>query len=375
MGSSIRLGKIFGIPIGINYSWFIVFVLITLSLALYQFPAEYPSWSKSTYWIAGIITSLLFFGSILAHELSHSVVAITAGIPVKSITLFIFGGVSQISKEATKPRTELIMAAAGPVSSLVLAAVFSLIRALMISISEPVAAVSGWLAVINLLLAIFNLIPGFPMDGGRVFRSIIWGATGDYRRATQIATFTGRGIAYLFILGGIMMVFGVIPGGPLQGIWFAFIGWFLENAASGSYRQMVLKDSLQGFKARDLMTQECASVSPTLSVRDLVYNQILPTSRRCFLVSDDAKLSGIVTLHNVREVPQSRWDATSVADAMTPVSKLKTVSPDDDAFTLLERMDGEDVNQMPVVENGKVMGMIARDGVLRFLRTKSELGV
>ncbi|MBI2908841.1 MAG: site-2 protease family protein [Chloroflexi bacterium] len=372
MGASIHIGKILGIPIGINYSWFIIFVLITLSLAVYQFPAEYPAWSRATYWVVGILTSLLFFGSILAHELSHSVIAIAGGIPVKSITLFVFGGVSQISKEATNPRTELIMAAAGPFSSFVLAGVFYFIWLFATPIFEPVGALGRWLAVINLLLGVFNLIPGFPMDGGRVLRSILWGASGDYRRATEIATYTGRGIAYLFILGGILIMFS---GNWFNGLWLAFIGWFLENAASGSYRQMVLKDSLRGFKARDLMTQECSSISPRLSVRDLVYEQILPGGRRCFLVTDDARLSGFITLHNLREVPQDRWSVTSVAEAMTPVGRLKTVAPDDEAFTVLERMDGEDVNQMPVVEDGKVIGMIGRDNVLRFLRTRAELGV
>lgn len=373
MASSIRLGRIFGIPVGFHYSWFVIFFLITLSLALYQFPYEYPSWPRSTYWVIGIITSLLFFASIVVHELSHSIVALSGGIPVKSITLFIFGGVAQISKEATNPRTELVMAAAGPLSSLVIAGIFSVILLFTSAVNEPIAALAKWLAQINLLLAIFNLIPGFPMDGGRIFRSAVWAVTGDYRRATQIASISGRGIAYLFILGGIYVM--LFQGNWISGLWLAFIGWFLENAASGSYRQMVLRDSLAGFKARDLMTRECAYVSPRLSVRDLVYEQILPTSRRCFLVNDDNRLSGIVTLHNVRDVPQARWDTTLVGDAMTPVSRLKTVSPDEEAITVLERLDGEDINQMPVVEEGKVIGMIGRDNLLRFLRTRAELGV
>lgn len=372
MPSSISLGKVFGIPIGFHFSWFIIFVLITLSLALAVFPQEYPSWAVSTYWIVGLITSLLFFASIVAHELMHSIVALNRGIPVKSITLFVFGGVSQITKEASDPRTEAVMAAAGPLTSLVLAGVLYVIFLGTQNVYQPVAAISQWLSTINLLLALFNFIPGFPMDGGRVFRAIVWGITGNYRQATHVASIVGRTVAYLFILIGILIIF---TGNFLSGLWLAFIGWFLENAASSSYRQVELRDALKGFKARDLMTSDCSFVQPDTTLKDLVYQQILPSSKRCFLVQEDGQLDGIVTLHNVRDIPQTRWDTTDVKDAMTPFDKMKTVPPDEEAMAVLERMDAEDINQMPVVQDGRVVGMIARDSLIRFLRTRADLGV
>ncbi|MDO8490677.1 MAG: site-2 protease family protein, partial [Dehalococcoidia bacterium] len=285
MRSSFKLGEILGIPFLINYTWFIIFVFVTVTLALFYFPPTYPDWPQALYWVIGVAASLLFFGSVLGHELAHSMVARSQDIPVKSITLFVFGGVSRITKEATTPGKEAILAAAGPLSSVVFGGFFVLVYLATRGVSEPIAALSFYLAYINFLLAAFNMIPGFPMDGGRVFRSFLWWITKNYRRATHIASLTGQGIAYAFIAGGILSIF-FIPGFLVTGIWFALIGWFLENAASGSYRQMMLKEALQGFKARDVMTQDCALVSPSLSVRALVNEYILPTSRRCFVVSD-----------------------------------------------------------------------------------------
>ena len=371
MGGSLRLGRLFGIPFRLNITWFIIFVLVTISLSLYEFPSRY-SWSNVQYWVVGIATSLLFFVSVLVHELAHSLIAISSGIPVKSITLFVFGGVSEIAREAARPGVELVMSVAGPLTSLLIAALFAGLWVATRGISEPLSALGMWLGRINLILAIFNLMPAFPLDGGRVLRSLVWAATGDYRRSTRIASFIGQGIAYLMIFVGIMWVFS---GNWSFGLWIAFIGWFLANSASASYRQVVFRESLKGFTASDLMTRDCPSIAPQLTLRELVQDHILPTSRRCFLVTENGRLGGIVTLHNVRGVPQQRWDTTTVGEVMTPMEKLKMVHPDDDALGILERMDGEDVNQMPVVEEGKVIGMIGRDNVLHFIRTRSELGV
>lgn len=372
MGSSLNLGKVLGIPLAINYTWFIVFFLITASLALGQFPHEYPLWSPAEYWTLAVITSLLFFGSVLVHELTHSVIALANGIPVKNITLYVFGGVSQIAREATSPLSELVMAAAGPASSLVIAGLFWGLGALVGKSSQHLAALTQWLANINLVLGIFNLVPGFPLDGGRVLRSTIWLATGNYGRATRLATMAGQGIAYLFIFMGIIMIF---TGNWVSGLWIAFIGWFLENAASSSYRQAVLREALQGYTARDVMAQDCALVPRGMSMGELVRDHILRSSRRCFFVASGERLEGMVTLHNIKNVPQDRWDSVTVGEAMIPLEKLKVARPTEDALAILERMDEGDINQMPVVEDGKVLGMIGRDNLLHFIRTRAELGM
>ncbi len=375
MGSSIRLGKLFGIPFRLNITWFIIFLLVTVSLSLYEFPRGYPFWPSWQYWVVGIATSLLFFASVLVHELAHSIIAVNSGIPVKSITLFVFGGVSEISKEAAHPGIELVMSAAGPLTSLALAALFAGLWWLTRGVSESLAALGIWLGRINLMLAIFNLMPAFPLDGGRVLRSLIWGATKDYRRSTHIASLVGQGIAYLMIFVGVMSLFGVGVFDRASGLWVAFIGWFLANAASSSYRQVVFRDLLKGFKAADLMVRDCPSIAPLMTLKELVQDYILPTSRRCFLVTENDRLGGIVTLHNIRGIPQERWDITTIGQIMTPIESLKTVNPDDEALAILERMDEGDINQMPVVSDGRVVGMISRDNVLHFIRTRSELGV
>lgn len=374
MKSSFKLGEILGIPFLINYSWFIIFVVVTVLLAMFYFPPSYPDWAPALYWVVGLATSLLFFGSVLGHELAHSMVARSQNIPVKSITLFVFGGVSRITKEATRPGKEAVLAFVGPFSSVIIGAFFLLVFLATRNVSEPISALAGYLAFINFLLAAFNMIPGFPMDGGRVLRSFLWWITGNYRRATRIASLVGQGIAYAFIFGGVLLIF-LQPQFWITGAWFALIGWFLENAASSSYRQMMLKESLQGFKARDLMTQDCALVPSSLSIRSLVNDYILPTSRRCFVVSNADRLQGLVTLQDVKKVSQENWDMNSVNAVMTPLEKMKSVSPDDEASTLLEQMDEMDINQMPVVEDGKVVGMVARENIIRFIRNRADLGM
>lgn len=372
MSSSIKLGNIFGIPVGIHYSWFIIFVLVTLSLAMVFFPQGYPGWSEATYWTIGIVGSLVFFGSVLAHELAHSLLSRRFGVPVKSITLFLFGGVSSITRDVDKPGQELLMAGAGPFTSIVLGGIFIGISFLTRGVSTPVAALSIYLGYINILLGVFNLVPGFPLDGGRVFRSIVWAITGNYSRATKIATGVGQGFAYLLILGGVYLV---LRGDWANGIWIALIGWFMENAASSAYQQVRLRESLQGYTAADLMRGECARVPGNLSLTSLVNDHLLTGGQRCFMVTEGDRLEGLVTLHEIRGVPRENWDTTSISDAMTKAAALQAVPPEEDAYAVLERMDSQDVNQIPVVKDGRLLGIVARDSVLRFIRTKSDLGV
>jgi Zn-dependent protease len=255
MGAVFNLGKLFGIQFRLHFSWFIIFVLVTVLLV-------YPDYSEWLYWIIGIVTSLLFFASVVAHELAHSLVGRANGIPIQSITLFIFGGVAQMTREATRPDAELKMAAAGPTCSLVISGLFGLLWLIPV-IPEPIAIMISWLAIMNGVLAAFNLIPGFPLDGGRVFRSLLWHFTGNYSHSTRIATRVGQGIGYSFILGGISIIF-LHPFGLswFDGIWIAFIGWFLGSAALASYRQIQRQEVLPGFTTSEVIPPDYPAVPP-----------------------------------------------------------------------------------------------------------------
>ena len=365
-----NLGKIFGIQVRLHYSWFIIFMLVTV-------PLIYSDWSHWLSWVIGITTSLLFFASVLAHELAHSLVGRANGVPVKSITLFIFGGVAQMTREATKASAELKMAAAGPACSLAIGVLFGLIWWLIKDATPAIAIMAEWLAEVNGLLAAFNLIPGFPLDGGRVFRSILWRSTGNYRRSTRIAALMGRGVAYAFIAGGILIIF-FRPFGALSwfnGIWIAFIGWFLDNAASMSYRQAQWREALHGLTASQMMTSDYIIVPPSITVNQLVQEYILPKGHHLFLISEEDKLKGILTLQNIKSVPQSKWALTQVEEIMVPAERLKVASPDMDGLRVVERMDENEVNQMAVVSKGRVIGLVTRDNLLRFLRTRAELKI
>ncbi len=374
MGGAFNLGKIFGIRFRLHYSWFIIFILITFSLSWQYFPSVYPGWNKLLYWIVGIFTSLLFFASVVAHELAHSLVGRANGIPVKSITLFIFGGIAHMTREATRHGAELKMAVAGPASSLAIGGLFFSLHLLMRGISEPVMAMAFWLAQVNTILAIFNLVPGFPLDGGRVLRSLLWRFSGDYKRSTRIATRVGQGVGYLFILAGILIVF-LFPQQWFSGLWLAFIGWFLSTMASASYRQAQWQTALQGVTVSEMMTSDCPAVPSNVIVNHLVQEYIFSRGHRCFLVVDEGELKGILTLQNIKSVAQPKWEVTQLKNIMTPVEKLKVAYPDQDALSVLEQMDENDINQMPVVSEGRIIGLIARDNVIGSLRTRAELGM
>jgi len=376
VGNAFNLGKLFGIQFRLHYTWFIIFFLITISLSWQIFPFSYPDWPFFLYWVMGIITSLLFFASVVAHELAHSLVGRANGIPVKSITLFIFGGVSLMTKEASKAKAELLMAGAGPACSLALGGFFGLLWLFTQGVVEPLAAMAMWLAYVNLMLAVFNLIPGFPLDGGRVLRSLSWRITGNYRRSTQVATRVGQGVGYLFILGGILIVF-LRPFGLswFSGLWLVFIGWFLETAATVSYRQAQWREALQRFSAFQVMTPDCAAVPLNITVSQLIQGYVLTGGRQCFLVTDEGRLEGVLVLPNIKSLPQPKWEVTQLREIMTPVDKLRTAHPDQNALSILEQMDESEIDQMPVVSEGGIMGLITRDSLMRFLRIHSELGM
>jgi Zn-dependent protease len=366
----ISIGKAFGIPLRLHYSWFIVFVLITWSLA-YNFLHAYSHWGLVISIVAGVVTSLLFFGSVLAHELLHSLVAQAAGIPIHSITLFIFGGVSQMVEEPKKPQVEFRMALAGPLTSLVLGGIFLAIWYWLGDMSEFIKAICFWLGWINIALAAFNLVPGFPLDGGRVLRSLLWWQSQDLRRATRIASNVGRVIGFLLIFIGIALIFF---GNWINGLWLAFIGWFLENAASSSYHQVALQDILKGHRVSELMTRDCPTIPPQLTIQQLVNEQILTSGRRCFPVVQNDRVLGLITIHDIKGVPREQWHTKTAGEVMTPFANLKSVSPDEDLATVLKILTEQNINQLPVVKDGNIVGMIARDNLLSFISVRSELG-
>ena len=372
MKSSFGLGSIGGIQIGVHYSWILVFLLVAWSLAVGFFPQQIPDLATTTYWIMGMVAALLLFGSVLVHELAHSFVAESKGLNVRGITLFIFGGVSNIDGEPKRAGDEFLIAGAGPITSFLLAALFWGVWAANGFAAGPVGAVLVYLATVNALLGAFNLIPGFPLDGGRVLRSIIWGATGNFRRASQIAAGAGQVVSFLFIFGGVLMA---INGALISGIWLAFIGWFLNNAASASGKQAEQSELLRGVHVRDVMNPDPLVVSPHTLVSDLVHDFILQRSVRALPVVSDGRLMGMVTLDQVRQVPREQWDETPAKLVMIQPADLRTVRPTDDLQDALKVIQEMDVNQLPVVQDGQLVGLLSRSNVIRFFRVRQELGV
>jgi Zn-dependent protease/predicted transcriptional regulator len=368
-----RIGRIFGIPIYLHATWLIWVVLITYSFAVY-FEAQHPGWNLVQYCLLGILISIAYCGSIVFHELGHSVIAMHYKIPVDSITLFVFGGLSRITKEAESARQEFNIAVAGPLSSFLLGGIFLLIAKFV-----PTGALIHdgclWLGVINLLLGAFNLIPGFPMDGGRVLRSIVWGVTGNFDRASRIASRSGQFVAYLMIMVGLWAIFqpkgelSRFVGGWFGGLWLAFIGWFLLSAAQETYTQVAVRNTLAGLSAGDVMSPDVPTVPRDISLEDYVH-EVLRTGRRCHVVTGNGMAVGLVTLHRVQHFPRDEWNNTSIQAAMVPLNNIHWVSPSEPVTGVLERMQSEDVNQMPVLQQGHIIGMISRDSILRVIQTR-----
>ena len=367
---NIPLGRILGIPIGLDYSWFVVFALLTWMLAGSYYPAEFKDWSPLLYWFMGAVTAIMLFVSVLLHELGHSVVALRYNIPVRSITLFLFGGVAQIGAEPPSAIAEFLIAIAGPLVSLVLAVLFYSVQPLVAGM-EPLLGLAKYLAYINLALVLFNLIPGYPLDGGRVFRAIVWAITGNMRRATLIAANVGRFFAFLFIFAGVWQMFSGNFGG---GLWIAFIGWFLDNAASAQVQQVMFQGLLAGHRVSQAMSTHCTAVPADLTLQQLVDEHILGTGQRCFLVNRGGNTIGLMTLHRIKEVPRGQWATTNAAQVILPLEHLKCVDPDTELWAALQEMDRDGVNQLPVTRDHHVIGMLSREDVITFLRTLQEVG-
>ncbi|HKZ81104.1 MAG TPA: site-2 protease family protein [Pyrinomonadaceae bacterium] len=376
MNAQIKLFRIFGIQIGLHYSWLLIALLVVLSLAG-QFAETNPSWSTAIVWGLSVLTALLFFASIVVHELSHAAVAKARGLPVRSITLFALGGVAQIEKEASDAKTEFWMAIAGPITSLLIGFV-CLGIATTIGWTptgkhpSPLTAMLGWLGIINIALAVFNMVPGFPLDGGRVLRAIVWWIAGDAARATRIATLVGQFIGFAFIILGLVRFFG---GAGFGGLWLSFIGWFLLDAARSSYAQSETIERLHGVHVRDVMTKDFPVVEASISLQTFVDDYLLRSGRRFFIVEEDGRLLGLITPHELKDVDRQRWSQITVRDVMIPLTKLYAVKPSTSLTEVLEIMGREDINQLPVMSNDHLDGIVSRWHILRLLQTRIELKV
>ncbi len=365
---TIPIGRILGIPIGLDYSWFLIFGLLTWSLATGYFPEEFKGWPAGQYWLVGAFTAVLMFACVVLHELGHSVVALHFRVPVRSITLFLFGGVAQIAAEPPSASAEFLIAIAGPIVSFLLAVGFAALQGVTAGIA-PVFALAKYLAFINGMLALFNLIPGFPLDGGRIFRAVVWAFTKNFRRATLIAANTGRFVAFFFVASGVWQIFS---GHLANGVWIIFIGWFLDSAASAQAQQQMVQGLLVGHKVSEAMSRDYASVAPEMTVQQVVDELVLGAGRRTLVIARDGEVDGLLTLHSIKQIPKTAWPGTSAAQAMIPLERLHTIPPDAEVWTALEKMDRDGVNQLPVVSGRKLVGLLTRDSIIGYLRALQE---
>jgi len=373
---SVRIARLFGIDINIHFSWILIFFLVVLNLAD-SFPQQFPQWSNQKGLVVASITAFLFFGSVLAHELAHSLVARRFQMSVSSITLFLLGGVANLRKEPPSAKAEFFMAIAGPATSVVIGIVglgvsFVIDPRVALSNAEAVQAVAGYLGTVNLYLAAFNLIPGFPLDGGRVLRSIIWAITGDRTRATTIAARGGQVVAVAF---GVFVIYEVIVLHEASGLWLGLIAYFLWNAASSSLQQERITTAVGGAKVGPLMTTDFKSTSPGAMVGQVIRDFVLPMNLRAIPVVSGDRFIGLVAIGDLRKVDQSSWVETPVEAVMTPAADLPTVSPDDPLGTALERFGETELPLLPVVKDGHLVGILYRESVIGYVRMQEMLGV
>jgi Zn-dependent protease/CBS domain-containing protein len=368
---TIKIGRLFGFEINIHWSWFFVFFLVTATFALGVLEEFFPDWTSTRRWIVGLFVAIIFFLSILLHEMSHSLLARRYGIPVSSITLFVFGGVSNLAKEPETARQEFWIAIVGPLTSFTIALLFGAGYLLLPTLDEGIAEVSGHLALINAVIGAFNLIPGFPLDGGRVLRSLFWARQRSLLDATRLASRMGQAVAYVIMAAGVAIF---LFGNLVTGVWFFLIGNFLRSASVASYEQLFMDTVLRGIPVSTVSSRDFVPVPPELTLSDLVEDHVLAGHGRAFPVMAGEELLGLVTLTDLRSVPRDEWQSTSVFKAMTPFSKLKTVSPRDDLPKVLAQMATEDVNQVPVVNGNRLQGLIHRSDLIKYIQVRQEIG-
>ena len=383
--NGIRLGRIAGVEVSLDWSLLIVFTLIAMALSGGVLPHWHPDWGQGKVLVTAIAAAALFLGSVLLHELAHAVVGRRLGVEIRRITLFVFGGMAHMEGEPKTWQAELGMAIAGPLASLALGTLFLLMAGAIAGPIDldpedpgkglaqvgPVVTLLLWLGPVNIILGLFNLVPGFPLDGGRVLRAVIWGLTGDLTRATMMAAAAGQTFAWVLIATGFAMILGVsVPlfgSGPIGGLWLALIGWFLGNAARQSYRTRLIEDRLGTVPVTRVMHRDYQSIDPDTLVQDLVDNGFLAFSQRAYLVVSDGKLRGVVSLEDVRALGRDHWSSRRVADVMTPIEQLHTVAPSDSASAALALLAEKGVNQLPVVEHGRALGLVTREDILKWM--------
>lgn len=356
MGGSFRIARIYGVDIELHISWLLIVGLLAWSLAESVFPETNPGWSRAAYWTVGTAASLLLFVTVLVHELAHAVVAIRRGLPVPKITLFIFGGVSQLARQPKSAREELAIAIAGPATSFVIAAVCGVIAAATGAV-EKVQAIFAYLALVNVALAVFNLLPGFPLDGGRVLRGVAWERTGSLRRATQIAARVGELFAYgLLVLGALFL----LTGYAVNGLWMMLIAWFLLTASRNEVASTQLDAVLGKLMAKDVMDPGFVTVAPDESLQDVIDDNMIGAGHRAVIVGEDGVFQGILTITDVSKRERDTWPSTTVAAAMTPRDRVVTVEASTKAVDVLGLLGERRLNQVPVIAEGQAIGLVSR---------------
>jgi Zn-dependent protease/CBS domain-containing protein len=369
MNSDIKLGQVWGIPIGLNASWFLIFTLITFSLSAGLFPQAFPGISGVVTLVVGALTAILFFGSVLLHELGHAYAAQRSGIRVRAITLFMFGGVAQLEQDSRTPGEEFRIAAAGPLVSFALAALFAIVSTL--GGVSLLGVMAGWLAGVNLSLALFNLIPGYPLDGGRLLKAFVWWRTGDQHRATRIAATGGRWVAWGFIGFG---AFEILLGAFFNGLWLIIIGWFLKNAADQTFTMSRVQQTLTGMRVSDVMSRGWSLINGLTPLQEVIDQYAMRTGERAFVIRDEDRLAGILTLNDLVRVPRNVWRYTVARQVMTPWERVLRVQPDTDLMAALRTMDEARVQQIPVEQNEEIVGMLTREAALRHLQMRMRFG-
>ncbi len=366
----ISIGKILGIPIYLDYSWFLILALLTWVLAQSYFPLEFKNWTKFSYWLVGFITSIFFFLSILLHELSHSIIARKYKLKVKRITLFLFGGVAEISKEPPKSSAEFWIAAAGPITSFALAAIFYLLAKVFVHI-QYFAASFQYLALINFILAIFNLIPGFPLDGGRIFRAIVWAITKNYKQATTIAANAGRFFGFLFIMIGVFQIF---QNNVFNGLWIVSIGWFLEITAMSQIQRQALNGLLLGHQVHEALSNDYGIVYPDSTVQEIIDNHFIGANRRNLLVKDNNIMVGFLTPGRINSISIKDRQNKTVKDVMIPLQDINKINSNEPLLDALRSIDENDVRVVPVIENGNCIGILNHNSITQFIFELQKLG-
>lgn len=370
MNGSIRLGTIRGIPLFVSPLWLIVFVLFLWTFSASYYPERYQGWTGQAYFAAGLLTTLLFFASVVVHEVGHATIAARVGIRTRRITLLPIGGLAEIERDAERPSHEFAIAIAGPITSLLMGGLFLGLYFLLHPINVPLGGITAYIGWTNIGLGLFNLVPGYPMDGGRVLRAIVWGATRSYSRGTRVAAQVGSVVAYGFIFIGVALLF---RGQVANGVILAFIGWFILTHAQGTVEQLAVQQGLAGVPVGAVMTRVFATVETSAPLAQVVSETFLAQNTRVAAVTHLGRFVGFVTLPDIMRVPQEQWGSLRADAVMVPLHRLVTVHPTDPALAAVERMQQGDFNQLPVVADGRMVGLLTRNDILRFLQLRASL--